>query len=50
VAAPSDVERYAEAGIDRLLVRPWSRSRDAVDSLRRFADEVLRPLEPHSSP
>jgi probable F420-dependent oxidoreductase len=43
VTAPADVERYAEAGVDRLLVRPWQRSRDAVDSLRRFADQVLQP-------
>ena len=44
VGAPADVERYAAAGVDRLLVRPWHRSRDALDSLRRFADEVLAPL------
>lgn len=36
--APSDVERWAEAGVDRLIVMPWRRSRDAVDGLRRFAD------------
>ncbi|MCU1378000.1 MAG: luciferase family protein [Acidimicrobiales bacterium] len=41
VTGPADVERYAEAGVDRLLVKPWPRSRDAIDSLRRFAEEVL---------
>ncbi|MCU1487162.1 MAG: luciferase family protein, partial [Actinomycetia bacterium] len=44
VDSAADVERYAEAGVDRLLVRPWQRSSDAVDALRRFADEVLGPL------
>jgi probable F420-dependent oxidoreductase len=44
VSSPSDVERYAEAGVDRLIVRPWERSSGAVDALRRFADDVLRPL------
>jgi probable F420-dependent oxidoreductase len=43
VASPADVEPYAEAGVDRLLVRPWQRSRDAIDGLRRFADEVVQP-------
>jgi probable F420-dependent oxidoreductase len=42
VAAPSDVERYAEAGIDRVIVRPWQKSKEAIDGVRRFADEVLR--------
>jgi probable F420-dependent oxidoreductase len=37
---PSDVERFAAAGVDRLVVSPWRRSRDAVDGLRRYADRV----------
>jgi probable F420-dependent oxidoreductase len=44
VSSPADVERYAEAGVDRLIVRPWERSSGAVESLRRFADDVLLPL------
>jgi probable F420-dependent oxidoreductase len=44
VSSPSDVERYAEAGVDRLIVRPWERSSGAVEALRRFADDVLLPL------
>lgn len=39
--AVDDIERYAQAGVDRMLVRPWERSRDAVDALHRFAKEVL---------
>jgi hypothetical protein len=40
-----DVERYASAGVTRLIVRPWSRSNEAIDGLQRFADEILRPIE-----
>jgi probable F420-dependent oxidoreductase len=36
-----DLDRYAEAGVGRVLVRPWSSSRDAVEGLKRFAGEVL---------
>lgn len=45
VSRPSDVEPYAEAGVTRLIVRPWTRSREAIDGMRRFADEVLGPLQ-----
>ena len=40
VLAPSDIVQYERAGVDRVLVRPWQRSRDAVDALTRFAKEV----------
>ncbi|WP_208027071.1 LLM class F420-dependent oxidoreductase [Rhabdothermincola sediminis] len=42
VRDPADLERWAEAGVDRLIVVPWTRSREAVDGLRRFADDYLR--------
>jgi probable F420-dependent oxidoreductase len=45
VTSPADVERYEKAGVTRLIVRPWSRSSEALDGVRRFADEVLRPIE-----
>jgi probable F420-dependent oxidoreductase len=38
VESPEDVRRFEEAGVDRLIVSPWSRSREALDGLRRFAD------------
>jgi probable F420-dependent oxidoreductase len=38
VESRDDVERWTEVGVDRLIVVPWSRSRYAVDGLRRFAD------------
>jgi probable F420-dependent oxidoreductase len=44
VTHPDDVARYADAGVTRLVVRPWSRSSEALDGLARFADEVIRPL------
>jgi probable F420-dependent oxidoreductase len=39
--APADQERWLEAGVDRLVVRPWRRSREALEGLRRFADRFL---------
>ena len=44
VSAASDIDRYAEAGVDRLIVRPWPRSKEAMDGIRRFADEVMSKL------
>jgi probable F420-dependent oxidoreductase len=38
VETSADVERWAAAGVDRLIVVPWSRSREAVDGMKRFAD------------
>lgn len=36
-ASAADVERYREAGVDRLVVSPWQRSAEAADGLRAFA-------------
>jgi probable F420-dependent oxidoreductase len=45
IAAPSaardELRRLAESGVDRALVRPWTSAKDALDGIRRFADEVL---------
>ena len=40
VASRDDVERWEDAGVDRLIVAPWARSREAVDGLERFAELV----------
>ena len=40
VTEPADLERWAEAGVDRLIVTPWRRSSEALDGIRRFADLV----------
>jgi probable F420-dependent oxidoreductase len=37
----TDVRRYEDAGVDRIIASPWKRSREAIDGLRRFADLVL---------
>ena len=42
--APSDrdaVARFEDAGVDRIIVRPWRRSPEAVDGLRAFADRFF---------
>ena len=41
VSTLEDVQRFAEVGVDRVFVRPWQRSKEAIDGIRRFADEVL---------
>jgi hypothetical protein len=46
VTRPADAARYADAGVTRLLVKPWARSSEALDGIRRFAGEVLDPLGP----
>ncbi|WP_029433919.1 TIGR03619 family F420-dependent LLM class oxidoreductase [Blastococcus sp. URHD0036] len=42
-ADSADVEPYAAAGVTRLIVRPWQRSSEALEGLRRFADDVMAP-------
>jgi probable F420-dependent oxidoreductase len=44
IERPEDVERYAAIGVTRLIVRPWSRSKEALEGIERFATEVLTPL------
>jgi probable F420-dependent oxidoreductase len=41
IDGPDDVARHADAGVTRLIVRPWSRSNEALDAMERFADQVL---------
>ena len=36
-----DVKRWEDAGVDRLVVAPWRRSSEAVESLRRYAELVF---------
>ena len=40
IGSRSDVDRWAEAGVDRLIVVPWQRSSEAVDAMERFAETV----------
>jgi probable F420-dependent oxidoreductase len=41
IERPEDVERYAEAGVDRVFVRPWRRTSEAMESISRFAEEFI---------
>jgi probable F420-dependent oxidoreductase len=42
-----DLRRRADSGIGRALVRPWHSSKDALEGIRRFADEVLPEIRDH---
>jgi probable F420-dependent oxidoreductase len=42
VSEASDLERYAAAGIDRVIVSPWKRSSEALEGLKRFAERFIR--------
>ncbi len=41
VTSRADVERWESLGVTRMMVSPWRRSPDAVESLERFADLAL---------
>jgi probable F420-dependent oxidoreductase len=41
VASRADVVRWEALGVTRLIVSPWRRSSDAIDGLRRFADQTF---------
>jgi probable F420-dependent oxidoreductase len=40
----ADVDRYRDAGVDRVCVRPFTSSREALDGIRRFGDDILAKL------
>ncbi|HEY7483681.1 MAG TPA: TIGR03619 family F420-dependent LLM class oxidoreductase [Streptosporangiaceae bacterium] len=37
LSGPDEIAEWADLGVDRLIVRPWRRSREAVDRIRDFA-------------
>ena len=41
IESPEDVERYTAAGVTRILVMPWTSSREALDGMRRFHERFL---------
>jgi len=45
IDGPADVDRYRDAGVDRVIVHPFTTSKEAIDGIRRFGDEVLAKLE-----
>jgi probable F420-dependent oxidoreductase len=44
-ADPDHLRGLADAGVDRALVRPWKSSKDALDGIRRFADQILPDIQ-----
>jgi probable F420-dependent oxidoreductase len=46
-ASADDLRRLADLGVGRALVVPWRSSKDALDGLARFADEVLPSVADH---
>jgi probable F420-dependent oxidoreductase len=45
IAGMDDVDRYREAGVDRVIVRPFNTSKEAIDGINRFGDEVIAKLD-----
>jgi probable F420-dependent oxidoreductase len=41
VADDADVDRYAAAGVTRVVVRPWARSAEALDGIAAFAARFI---------
>jgi probable F420-dependent oxidoreductase len=41
VRSPDELRQWEDLGVTRLVVNPWRRGREAVEGLKRFADEVL---------
>jgi probable F420-dependent oxidoreductase len=44
IDSPADADRYRDVGVDRVIVRPFTNSREAIDQIRRYGDEVLTKL------
>ena len=40
VTSRDDVQRWEEIGVTRMVFAPWRRSREAIEGMRRFADEI----------
>jgi probable F420-dependent oxidoreductase len=40
-----DFQRYRDAGVDRILCAPFASSREALEGIRRFGDEVIAKLD-----
>jgi probable F420-dependent oxidoreductase len=41
ISGQADVDAFAAAGVDRLIVSPWARTREVLDGLRSFASQYL---------
>jgi hypothetical protein len=45
IDGPNDVDRYVDAGVDRVIVHPFTTSKEAIDGIKRFGDEVIAKLD-----
>ncbi len=45
IDSEADIDRYRAAGVDRVLVRPFMSSREALDGIARFGDEMIAKLD-----
>ncbi len=41
VSDPAELDAYAAAGVDRLIVSPWARTREVIAGLEAFARRFL---------
>jgi probable F420-dependent oxidoreductase len=41
--SPDDLARWAELGVDRLIVTPWGKGEDRLTGMERFATDILQP-------
>lgn len=41
ISSADDIQRAADAGVDRLIVSPWQRTREALEGIARFADDYV---------
>ena len=39
--APDDLARLDDLGVDRVVVMPWNRGRDAIPALEAFAETAI---------
>jgi probable F420-dependent oxidoreductase len=46
-ASADGLRRLADLGIGRAFVKPWDRGRDALEGIRRFAEQVLPEVAEH---
>ncbi|MGO9457534.1 MAG: TIGR03619 family F420-dependent LLM class oxidoreductase [Acidimicrobiales bacterium] len=46
-ASADDLRRLGDLGVGRALVQPWRSTKEALDALARFADEVLPAVADH---
>ena len=44
IDSEADLDRYRAAGVDRVIVHPFTTSKEAIDGIRRFGDEIIAKL------